>query len=69
MYAFRLPVPIPNADEPGGPPVESQRRQWFRAPVDVRVYALDLIRHPETMPVAMAEMTKQMTSGNFSPKK
>jgi len=66
MYAFRLPAPIPNAGEPGGPPVESQRRQLFRVPVDVRVYALNLIRHPETMPAAMAEMTKQMTSGNFS---
>lgn len=68
MYAFRLPTPIPNPGEAGGPPVESQQRQWFRVPVDVRTYALDLIRHPETMPTMMTEMTKQMTSGNFPPK-
>ena len=68
MYAFRLPSSIPNPGEPGGPPVASQQRQWFRVPVDVRTYALNLIRHPETMPEALAAMTKQMTSGNFPPK-
>ena len=68
MYAFHLPTTIPNPGAPGGPPVESEQRQWFRVPVDVRVYALNLIRHPETMPAMMAEMTKQMSSGNFAPK-
>ena len=68
MYAFRLPAQVPNPGEPGGPPLESQQRQWFGLPVDVRIYALNLIQHPETMPAALAEMTKQMTSGSFPPK-
>ena len=68
MYAFQLPSVIPAAGTAGGPPPAAVQRQMFGLPVDVRTYALNVIQHPETLPTALADMTKQMTSGNFPPK-
>jgi hypothetical protein len=59
MYAFHLPAEIPAAGEPGGPPVTAEQREFVGFPMDFRVYALDLMRHPEKFPDAMVAMQAQ----------
>ena len=56
MYAVHLPEHIPPAGSLGGPPLPSAFREFAGAPFDLRVFFLDLIRHPEKLPQAMQEM-------------
>ena len=60
MYAFHLPAQIPAAGEPGGPPPASANREFVSFPVDMRVMALDFIRHPEKIPEATAAWQAQI---------
>jgi hypothetical protein len=62
MYAFHLPAQIPAAGEPGGPPRPADQREFIGFPIDFRVFALDLIRHPEKFPDAMVAMEAQFTA-------
>ncbi len=61
MYAIHLPDVIPPAGSAGGPPPLGQYRQFGGMPFqfDYRVMFLELSRHPERIPAAMAEMQKQ----------
>ena len=56
MYAVHLPEHIPPAGSLGGPPLPSAFREFAGAPFDLRVFFLDIIRHPEKLPQAMQEM-------------
>jgi len=60
MYAVHLPSPIPAAGNAGGPPLPSAQRQFLSGPIDMRVFFLDIIRHPEKFPAAAALMEAQM---------
>ena len=59
MYAFHLPEHIPSPGSAGGPPLASAQRQFVGAPIDMRVYFLDLVHHPEGLSRAIAEMEAQ----------
>lgn len=61
MIAFRLPQEIPAAGSPGGPPLPSQRRQFAGMPpeYDIRTAIIQLMRHPEGIPDAAAQMRSQ----------
>jgi len=56
MYAVQLPAPIPEAGSAGGPPLESNRREFGGMPFDMRGFFLGLIRDPQRIPAAMKEM-------------
>jgi hypothetical protein len=57
MYAFRLPVNIPDAGSPGGPPRPADQRGFMGGPPDrdPRREILPLYRHPEMMAAAVAK--------------
>jgi len=59
MYAFHLPEQIPAAGSADGPPLPSEQRELVGFPGDMRVLFLDLIRHPEKLPQATADMEAQ----------
>jgi 4-amino-4-deoxy-L-arabinose transferase-like glycosyltransferase len=60
MYAFHLPVPIPAAGSPDGPPAPSEHRLMWGVPMDLRAFAIDLERHPQTIPERMRQMMANM---------
>jgi len=60
MYAFHLPSPIPSAGAAGGPPAE--QREFVGFPVDVRVMFLGLVRDPDKLPAAAADMQAQFAA-------
>jgi len=64
MYAVHLPGHIPPAGSLGGPPLPSAFREFAGAPFDIRVFFLDLIRHPEKLPQAIEEMQARFSSSN-----
>src|SRR3989449_321719 len=64
MYAVHLPEHIPPAGSLGGPPLPSAFREFAGAPFDIRVFFLDLIRHPEKLPQAIEEMQARFSSSN-----
>ena len=66
MYAVRLPSPIPAAGGPGGPPLPSAYREFFGQPTDMRPMMLDLIRHPDKLPAAVADMEAQIAAARKS---
>jgi hypothetical protein len=61
MYAFQLPRPIPPPGAPGGPPPPSERKTMWGTGFDIRAFALDAERHPETLPAKMQEMMRRFT--------
>jgi len=62
MYAVHLPDSIPPAGSRGGPPPTSSQRELLGAPVglDPRAGAVDLIRHPQAIPQAIAKFQAEM---------
>ena len=62
MYAFRLPLKIPDAGRPGGPPLPASQRGFMGGPPDrdPRMEMLELYRHPETMPAAIAKARAEL---------
>ncbi len=58
MFATHLPEAIPLPGIPGGPPLPSEYREIAGGPVDMRVYFLDYLHHPEKLSEAMEEMQK-----------
>jgi hypothetical protein len=62
MYAIRLPPELPPAGEPGGPPLPASQYEilGFKSDVDMRLFFLDVIRHPEKIPEAAAQMQAGM---------
>ena len=71
MYAIRLPAPIPAAGSSGGPPLPSQCRNLWGMPgvLDTRAMFLELIRHPEKIPEAIAKMQAEYTRSQQSQKR
>jgi hypothetical protein len=67
MYAVHLPEHIPTAGSLGGPPLPDTFREFAGAPFDIRVFFLNVIRHPEKLPQAMQEMQARFSSSNKSP--
>jgi hypothetical protein len=59
MYAFRLPQPIPPPGTPGAPPLPSERSQMWGVPFDLRAFAIDVERHPDTLPAALGAMMRR----------
>jgi hypothetical protein len=66
MYAVHLPEHIPPAGSLGGPPLPDAFREFAGAPFDIRVFFLNVIRHPEKLPQAMQEMQARFSSSNKS---
>jgi 4-amino-4-deoxy-L-arabinose transferase-like glycosyltransferase len=66
MYAVHLPEHIPPAGSSGGPPLPDAFREFAGAPFDIRVFFLNVIRHPEKLPQAMQEMQARFSSSNKS---
>jgi len=64
MYAVHLPEHIPSPGSAGGPPLASAHRQFVGAPIDMRVYFLGLVHHPDTLPRAIGEMEEQYRAAN-----
>jgi hypothetical protein len=60
FYVFHLPAVIPSPGEPGGPPVASERRIQWGMPIDLRGFAVEVERHPESLAPRMNEMVEQM---------
>jgi len=60
LYAFQLPQPIPAPGAPGGPPLASARKEMWAIGLgfDLRAFALDSERHPDTLPAKMAAMMR-----------
>jgi hypothetical protein len=56
MYAIRLPSAIPAAGSPGGPPLQSARRTFLNAPIEMRVMFGELNDHPERIQKKLDEM-------------
>jgi Dolichyl-phosphate-mannose-protein mannosyltransferase len=52
MYAFHLPQPLPQVL-----PVEP--KQMWGVPFDIRTFAIDVERHPDTLPAALQTMMRQ----------
>ena len=72
FYAFRLPAALPAAGQPGGPPVAAERRIMWGMPMDLRSWAVNVERHPETLRAEMAAMMKryqEMGSRQNQPKR
>jgi hypothetical protein len=62
MYAFKLPVVIPPAGAPGGPPAPSAYRNFAGTPgswPDMRLLFLGCIREPERLPEFMEDLKKR----------
>jgi hypothetical protein len=55
MYALHLADSIPPAGEPGGPPLPADSREFFGAPVDIRLVFMNVINDPEKLREAMAQ--------------
>ena len=62
LYAVRLPEHVPEAGSMGGPPLPSAYREFGGAPFDIPAFFLNLIRHPEKLPEATAEMQARFGS-------
>lgn len=56
VYAVQMPEHIPEPGSAGGPPLESNRREFGGAAFDMRVFFLGLIRDPGRLPQAFKEM-------------
>jgi hypothetical protein len=66
MYAVLMPGVIPPAGTVGGPPLPADRRIFLGGPTgfDMRTMFVGLIRHPETIPDAMAKMQADYAKAN-----
>ena len=60
MYAVHLPDSIPPAGVPGGPPLPADMREFFGAPVDIRLVFMNVINDPEKLPEVMAQFEASM---------
>jgi hypothetical protein len=60
MWAVRLPASIPAAGSSGGPPPPSEHKQFLGMPEDMRLFTLELVRHPERLPQVCADAEKQI---------
>lgn len=62
MWAFRLPLEVPDAGRPGGPPLPEDQRGFLGSPPDKdpRGEVLELYRHPEKMPAAIAKARAEL---------
>jgi Dolichyl-phosphate-mannose-protein mannosyltransferase len=60
MWAVRLPRVIPPAGAPGGPPLPSEQKTFLGMPGDMRMFTLNLVRHPELLPQTCADMEAQI---------
>ena len=60
FYVFQLPAVIPPAGQPGGPPVEADRKILWGMPFDLRDFAIDMERHPDRLYAGMQDMMKKM---------
>ncbi|MGH9529703.1 MAG: ArnT family glycosyltransferase [Terriglobales bacterium] len=58
MLAVHLPQTIPPAGSPEGPPLPSQYRQFFGAPIDLRSLFVGLIQRPDTLPETYAHLAE-----------
>ena len=65
MYAVLMPAVIPEAGAAGGPPLPAARRIFLggQTGFDMRTMFLGVIRHPETIPDAIAKMQANYTNG------
>ena len=59
FYVFKLPVRLPAAGTPGGPPPASQRRMMWGLPFDMRSWTINVERHQERLDVEMKALMKQ----------
>jgi hypothetical protein len=59
MYTLQLPQRIPKAGEPGGPPLAADQRLLFGTAFDLREFALEMERHPEKLPAALADIARK----------
>jgi Dolichyl-phosphate-mannose-protein mannosyltransferase len=59
FYVFKLPVRLPTAGTPGGPPPASQRRIMWGLPFDLRSWTINVERHPERLEVELKALMKQ----------
>jgi hypothetical protein len=59
MLAVHLPQVIPAAGTLDGPPLPAEYHQFFGMPFDLRSTFIDLIRHPDKLPDAYAQMAKR----------
>ena len=57
MFAVQLPISIPPAGTPGGPPPVEARRLFLGFPAEMRQMFLGLYHHPEDIPKVFADMT------------
>lgn len=64
FYAFQFPAPIPASGRPGGPPAASERRIMWGMPFDFRAWAINIERHPETLPVEMQKLIEKFQQQN-----
>jgi len=60
MWAVHLPPIIPPPGAAGGPPAASEQKQFLGFPQDFRLFSLNLVRHPEQLPQACADIEAQM---------
>jgi 4-amino-4-deoxy-L-arabinose transferase-like glycosyltransferase len=60
FYVFQLPSAIPPAGQPGGPPLESERKITWGMPFDARPMAVDVERHPERLHAELQEFMDRM---------
>jgi 4-amino-4-deoxy-L-arabinose transferase-like glycosyltransferase len=62
MFAFRLPLNIPEAGRPGGPPLPAEQRGFMGGPPDrdPRGDIVELYRHPDRMPAAIAKARAEL---------
>jgi hypothetical protein len=69
MYVFHLPAPLPPPGAPGGPPLPPARKIMWGLPFDMRAFALDAERHPDTLPATMQAMVRQFQRQNATSSK
>jgi Dolichyl-phosphate-mannose-protein mannosyltransferase len=59
MYVFRLPAPLPPPGAHGSPPVPSARKIMWGTQIDLRAFALDTERHPDTLPATLHSLMRR----------
>jgi hypothetical protein len=69
MYVVQLPSQISPPGSPGGPPAPSDYRTLGGMPFDVRTFFLEMIRYPEKLPSALAEMQARFEEAQKAPRK
>jgi hypothetical protein len=69
MYAFHLPMDIPPAGRPGGPPLPSEMRQFAGGPanLDMRAMFRELSSQPDKIPGVIEKLRVDSRSGARGP--